>query len=96
MYVDNGLKTIKIQWTEIVTHTYHRISRAKWKIEMNYVCGAHMTLENQPDDLIQCLLLGAFNSGKTIRIEERAIAADAGHPAGSIESYRDLQPLLLS
>ena len=63
MITDNRINRFVVQWTEICRHSYERLGRAKWRIQMNYACGAHMTLENMPDDLIQCLVRGAVNSG---------------------------------
>ncbi|MBM3647897.1 MAG: hypothetical protein FJX11_08915 [Alphaproteobacteria bacterium] len=63
MITDSRINRFTMQWTEICRHTYERLSRAKWRIKMDYACGAHMTLENMPDDLIQCLVRGAVNSG---------------------------------
>lgn len=63
MITDNQINLFKMQWTEICQHTYERLGRAKWRIKMDYACGAAMALDNMPDDLIQCLVRGAFNSG---------------------------------
>ena len=52
MYIDNQIKRIRIPWTNISVHTYERVSRSKWRIKMNYACGAEMFLENQPDDMV--------------------------------------------
>lgn len=62
MITDNRINRFVIQWTDICRHTYERASRTKWRITMDYVCGAHMTLADMPDDLIQCLVRGALNS----------------------------------
>jgi hypothetical protein len=93
MYIDNQIKRIRITWTEISVHTYERISRSKWRIQLNYACGAEMFLENQPDDLIQCLVLGAFNSGKKIIINDSDIEVSRARMA--IADYRELQGLLI-
>lgn len=75
MITDNRLNRFEMQWTEICRHTYERQSRSKWRIKMDYVCGAHMTLENMPDDLIQCLVRGAVNSGIPVETNLGAISA---------------------
>ena len=93
MYIDNQVKRIRITWTEIAVHTYERISRSKWRIQLNYACGAEMFLENQPDDLIQCLVLGAFNSGKKIIINDSDV--EVSRARMSFADYRELQGLLI-
>ena len=93
MYIDNQIKRIRITWTEITVHTYERISRSKWRIHLNYACGAEMFLENQPDDLIQCLVLGAFNSGKKIIINDSEVEVSRARMA--FADYRELQGLLI-
>ncbi len=95
MYIDNQIKRIRVTWTEIVIHTYHRVSRSKWTIQMNYACGAEMHLENMPDDLIQCLVLGAYNSRREIQSEHFQIAADAERQMPPPTSWRELQGLLM-
>ena len=95
MYIDNQIKRVRVTWTEIVIHTYVRVSRSKWTIQMNYACGAEMFLENQPDDLIQCLILGAYNSNKPIECEQFQVAADAERRTPPPTSYRELQDLLM-
>jgi hypothetical protein len=95
MYIDNQLKMFRIQWNEITLHVYERVSRSKWKIKLSYACGAEMFLENQPDDMIQCLVLGAFNSRKEIQTNQRTISADEfrdGPPPGT---WRELQDIVL-
>lgn len=93
MYIDNQIKRIRIPWTEIAVHTYERLSRTKWRIKMNFACGAEMFLENQPDDMIQCLVLGAFNSGKKIIINDADV--EAAHPGTPVTTYRELQELII-
>lgn len=95
MYIDNQVKRFAITWTEIVHHTYLRTSRSKWRIKLNYACGAEMILENQPDDLIQCMVLGAFNSHKEIRSDVKDIPADVDRPDQPIDSWRDFQTFLI-
>ncbi len=93
MYIANHIKSFRIQWTEIALHHYERQSRSKWRITLDYACGARMVLENQPDDMIQCLVLGAYNSGRTLVLEDRTLSISA--PDRPRESYRDLQDLLV-
>ena len=95
MYIDNQIKRIRVTWTEIVVHTYERVSRSKWTIQMNYACGAEMYLENQPDDLIQCLVLGAYNSQKEIQSEHFQVAAEAERLSPPPTSWRQLQDQLM-
>ncbi len=93
MSIDSQIKRIRIQWTDIAIHTYERISRSKWRIKMNFACGAEMLLENHPDDMIQCLVLGAFNSGKKLIVNDAAI--DVAHPGTPVTTYRELQGLFI-
>ena len=95
MYIDNQIKFIRVTWGPIVVHTYDRVSRAKWRIKLNYACGAEMFLENQPDDLIQCLILGAFNSGKAMQIGERQFPAEESRPMPPIGGWAELQEVIL-
>ncbi len=73
MISDNRINRFTMQWTEICRHTYERLGRTKWRIRMDYACGAHMTLEDMPDDLIQCLVRGAVNSGIPVETNLGAI-----------------------
>lgn len=93
MYIANHIKSVGIQWTEIAFHRYERLSRTKWQISMEYACGAHMVLENQPDDMIQCLILGAYNSGRTLQLEDREVVIQPGDKP--LATYRALQELLV-
>ncbi len=95
MYIDNQIKEVRVSWSDHIRHAYHRVSRSKWQITLSYACGAEMVLENQPDDLIQCLLLGAYNSRKDIRTGAKDLLADSEGSTGPLESYRDLQGRLL-
>lgn len=95
MYIDSQIKMFKMFWPPITTHTYHRVSRSKWRIQLNYACGAETILENQPDDFIQCLVLGAFNSHLDIATNERSISPDVERPAPPVTTWRELQPLIL-
>ena len=95
MYIDNSVKSIKITWTAVVRHEYLRISRAKWRIDLSYACGAEMSLEDQPDDLIQCLVLGAFNSGKTIQTNLRTLSMDMSTLDRPLSEWKELQPLIV-
>jgi len=93
MYISNDLRMFRIVWTEIATHTYERVSRAKWRVYLNYRCGAAMTLDNIPDDVIQCLVLGAYNS-------RRPITTDRGEPATCpdlpVPDWAALQDIILA
>lgn len=95
MYIDNQIKMFRISWTPITLHVYERTSRSKWTIKLSYACGAEMFLENQPDDLIQCLVLGAFNSRKDIKTELKEFTAEGEWPAGPVETWRDLQTFFI-
>ncbi len=95
MYIDNQLKLFRISWTPHTLHVYERISRSKWRIKLSYACGAEMFLENQPDDLIQCLVLGAYNSSKGITTNLSEIPADTDRPAEPPASWRELQDMIL-
>ena len=94
MYIDNQIKQLRVTWTPHTLHTYRRVSRSKWQIKLNYACGAEMFLENQPDDLIQCLVLGAFNSHKEIKTDTKELAAE-DRPGLPITSWKEFQTLLL-
>ena len=95
MYIDNSIKSIKITWTAIVRHEYVRVSRAKWRIDLSYACGAEMSLEDQPDDLIQCLVVGAFNSGKTIQTNLGELSMEIGTFERPLSEWKELQPLIV-
>lgn len=94
MITDNRINRFDMQWTEICRHTYERLGRSKWRIKMDYACGAHMTLENMPDDLIQCLVRGAVNSGIAANTNIGAIPARAGSDAPPAQ-WREIQEGLL-
>lgn len=95
MYIDNQLKMFRITWSDIILHVYERVSRSKWRIKLSYACGAEMFLENQPDDLIQCLVLGAFNSRKEIQTDQRTISADEARSDPPPGTWRELQDIVL-
>ena len=96
MYIDNNIKKIIIEnWTEIVTHEYERISRTKWRIHLIYVCGAEMYLEDQPDDLIQCLVVGAVNSKKPITLNSGELSINVKEVREPISEWRDLKQLIV-
>lgn len=95
MYIDNQIKEFRVSWSDHIHHAYRRVSRSKWDITLSYACGAEMVLENQPDDLIQCLLLGAFNSRKDIRSDAKDLLAGDEGGGDPLESFRDLQGRLL-
>ena len=96
MYIDNQIKMIRITWSDIAVHTYERVSRSKWRIKLNYACGAEMFLENLPDDLIQCLALGAFNSRKAIQTNLGDLAGGQSLPDPPPGDWGDVQERLVS
>lgn len=93
MYIDNQIKRIRVKWPPITIHTYERVSRSKWRIKLNYACGAEMTLENIPDDVIQSLVLGAFNSRHEIETSLGAVSGE--RPDQPPATWAELQPLLI-
>lgn len=96
MYIDIQIKMIRVNWTDHTLHAYERVSRSKWRIKLSYACGAEMFLENQPDDLIQCLAVGAFNSRKRIQTNVGDLPADAERPDVPAGHWRDVQERILS
>jgi len=96
MYISSEITNVSIQWTEICCHEYQRISRPKWRIDFHYRCGAEMTLEDISDDMIQCLILGAFNSKKEIQINSGKLSVDPGSVELPISEWRELQSLILT
>lgn len=90
MITDNRINSFSIQWTEICRHRYERLGRTKWRIKMDYACGAAMAIENVPDDLIQCLVRGAHNSGIAIETNLGGVAAPPGRTEGSAQ-WADIQ-----
>lgn len=95
MYIDNQIKMFRISWTPHTLHVYERVSRSKWRVKLSYACGAEMFLEEQPDDLIQCLVLGAFNSRKAIRTNLAEHPAEAERPAEPPADWRAFQAILM-
>ena len=95
MYIDNQIKRVRITWTEIVIHTYVRVFPRQVDNPDELCLRRRMFLENQPDDLIQCLILGAYNSNKPIECEQFQVAADADRRTPPPTSYRELQDLLM-
>ena len=95
MYIDNQIKMIRINWTDHVLHAYERVSRSKWRIKLSYACGAEMFLENQPDDLIQCLALGAYNSRKGIKTNVGDLAPESSRPESPAGHWREVQEQIL-
>ena len=95
MYIDNNIKKIIIKnWTEIYTHEYERISRTKWRIHLIYP-RAEMYLEDQPDDLIQCLVVGAVNSKKPITLNSGELSINVKEVREPISEWRDLKQLIV-
>lgn len=95
MYIDSQLTMFRVAWTEHTRHAYERVSRSKWRIKLSYACGAEMFLENQPDDLIQCLVLGAFNSKKEIQTNLNQVPAQTAGSDPPLGTWRELQGLVL-
>ena len=96
MYTSGEITNVSIQWTIICCHEYQRISRTKWRIDFHYKCGAEMTLEDISDDMIQCLILGAFNSKKDIKTNLGKVDVDAGDIVFPVADWRDLQPIIVA
>lgn len=95
MYIDSQLKMFKMFWPPITNHTYERISRSKWDVQLNYACGAETVLKDQPDDFIQCLVLGAFNSHIDIATNINDIPSDMARPSPPLTTWKEFQPLIL-
>lgn len=98
MYIDGRIRLFDgIAWSDISTHRYERVSRTQWRIKIELVCGAHMTIENIPDDLIQCLVLGAFNCGKRLdtNVVSGILRGEAEH-RHSLTSWPELQTFILA
>ena len=93
MYTSSEIKNVTVQWTEICCHEYQRISRTKWRIDFHYRCGAEMALDDISDDLIQCLILGAFNSRKDIQMNSGPLHVDTVELP--VPDWRALQSLIL-
>ncbi len=96
MYISSEITRVSIQWTVICRHEYERISRPKWRIDFDYKCGAKMAFEEIPDDMIQCLILGAYNSHKEIETNLGTVIADTASPDFPFAEWKDLQPLFVS
>ena len=95
MYIDNNIKKIIIEnWTGIVTHEYERISRTKWRIHLIYA-RAEMYLEEQPDDLIQCLVVGGVNSKKPITLNSGELSINVKEIREPIGEWRDLKQFIV-
>ncbi|QMU60593.1 MAG: hypothetical protein GKR92_02325 [Gammaproteobacteria bacterium] len=95
MYISNELSNVSIQWTVICNHEYKRLSRTKWRIDFHYKCGAEMTLEDISDDMIQCLILGAFNSKKEMKTNLGEVNLDSNAIEFPVEDWKALQPLIV-
>ena len=96
MYISSEITNVSIQWTEICRHEYQRVSRPKWRIDFYYKCGARMDFEDIPDDMIQCLILGAFNSKKEMETNLGKVDFELSNKAIPISDWRELQPLLVT
>lgn len=96
MYISSEITNVSVQWTVICCHEYQRISRTKWRIDFHYKCGAEMTLEDISDDMIQCLILGAFNSRKEMQINSGKLGVDSSSVEFPVSGWKELQSLILS
>ena len=54
-----------------------------------------MFLENQPDDLIQCLVPGAFNSKKEIQTNLKQVPTQTAGSDPPLGTWRELQGFVL-
>lgn len=95
MYIDSQIKMFRLFWPPISTHTYERVSRSKWRVQLNYACGAEMSLEGQPDDFIQSLVLGAFNSHIDISTNIKELPSDMERPSPPITTWKEFQHLII-
>ena len=91
MYISSEINSVSIQWTEICRHEYERISRPKWRIDFYYKCGARMDYEDISDDMIQCLILGAFNSKKKIETNLGRVEVNENLICFPIADWSELQ-----
>ena len=95
MYTSSEITNVSIQWTIICRHEYQRISRTKWRIDFDYKCGAKMDFADMPDDMIQCLILGAFNSKKEMEINLVKVDVNDESIDFPIADWKDLQSILI-
>ncbi|MFT4713116.1 MAG: hypothetical protein ACI8W1_001597 [Candidatus Azotimanducaceae bacterium] len=95
MITDSQFKTFKLFWPPICEHNYERVSRVKWRIQLDYKCGAQTIIENIADDFIQYLVLGAFNSRIDISSSVKDIPSDMQRPEQPIVTWKEFQPLIL-
>jgi hypothetical protein len=95
MVINSQIKKFNMFWPPICEHTYERVSRMKWRIQLNYKCGAETILEDHPDDFIQYMVLGAYNSGLEITTNLNHFPADRPPPAEPVILWSDFQPLIL-
>ena len=95
MYISGEITSVSIQWTVICRHEYQRKSRTKWRIDFDYKCGAKMDFEDIPDDMIQCLILGAFNSKKEIETNLGKVDVNDSSINFPVTDWKDLQTILL-
>ncbi|MBT8113273.1 MAG: hypothetical protein KJO47_06310, partial [Gammaproteobacteria bacterium] len=59
-------------------------------------CGAEMTLEDVSDDMIQCLILGAYNSKKEMKTNIGKVSISSSSVVLPIDDWKTLQPLIVS
>ena len=95
MITDSQFKMFNLFWPPICEHTYERVSRAKWRIQLNYKCGAETVMEEISDDFIQYLVLGAFNSRIEITSNIVDIPTNLERPEQQIVTWKEFQPLIL-
>ncbi len=95
MYISNELSNVSIQWTVICCHEYKRLSRTKWRIDFHYKCGAEMTLEDVSDDMVQCLILGAYNSKKEMETNLGKVNVSSDSVVLPVEDWKELQSLIV-
>ena len=95
MYTSNEINYVSIQWTIICRHIYQRLSRTKWQIDFEYKCGAEMHFDGIPDDMIQCLVLGAYNSKKEMETNLGKVKVPDSIQLPIFE-WKDLQFLIVS
>ena len=95
MYISGEITNVSIQWTDICRHEYQRISRTKWRIDCDYKCGAKMNFIDMPDDMIQCLILGAFNSKKEMATNLGKVGVNNNAIKFPVADWKDLQSILI-
>ena len=95
MISNSQFKTFNMFWPPICEHTYERVSRSKWRIQLNYKCGAVTIMDDISDDFIQYLVIGAFNSGIDISSNVKEIPSTMDRPSPPVITWKEFQPLIL-